>query len=90
MTLLDWLDTWAYTRYTGYTAERLLFALRIRIFSHLQRLSVDYYDQEMAGRVMTRMTTDVDALVAAAAERPHPGARQHPQLLRCPHRAVRS
>ncbi len=62
VTVLDWLDTWWYTRYTGYTAERLLFALRIRIFSHLQRLSVDYYDQEMAGRVMTRMTTDVDAL----------------------------
>jgi ATP-binding cassette subfamily B protein len=62
VTILDWLDTWAYTRYIGYTSERLLFALRIRIFSHLQRLSVDYYDQEMAGRVMTRMTTDVDAL----------------------------
>jgi ATP-binding cassette, subfamily B, bacterial len=62
VTIIDWLDTWAYTRYTGYTSERLLFALRIRIFSHLQRLSVDYYDQEMAGRVMTRMTTDVDAL----------------------------
>ena len=60
-TLLDWVVTWAYTRYTGRTAERLLFALRIRIFSHLQRLALDYYDREMAGRIMTRMTTDVDA-----------------------------
>jgi ATP-binding cassette subfamily B protein len=60
--LLDWLVTWTYTRYTGRTAERMLYALRIRIFSHLQRLSVDFYDKEMAGRVMTRMTTDVDAL----------------------------
>jgi len=59
--LLDWAVTWAYTRYTGRTAERLLFALRVRIFAHLERLSVDYYDREMAGRVMTRMTTDVDA-----------------------------
>jgi ATP-binding cassette subfamily B protein len=57
----DWLLTWTYTRYTGRTAERLLFALRIRIFSHLQRLALDYYDREMAGRIMTRMTTDVDA-----------------------------
>jgi ATP-binding cassette subfamily B protein len=64
VTLLDWLDTWAYMRFTGTTAERLLFALRIRIFSHLQRLSVDFYDREMAGRVMTRMTTDVEALSA--------------------------
>ena len=57
----DWFVTWVYTRYTGRTAERLLFALRVRIFAHLHRLSVDYYDREMAGRVMTRMTTDVDA-----------------------------
>src|SRR5205823_13394610 len=62
VTLLDWLDTWGYTRYTGRTAERMLFALRIRIFAHLQRLSVDYYDKEMAGRIMTRMTTDIEAL----------------------------
>jgi len=59
--LLDWLVTWIYTRYTGRTAERLLFALRVRIFAHLERLGVDYYDREMAGRVMTRMTTDVEA-----------------------------
>ena len=57
----DWLLTWTYTRYTGRTAERLLYALRIRIFSHLQRLALDYYDREMAGRIMTRMTTDVEA-----------------------------
>jgi ATP-binding cassette subfamily B protein len=60
-TLVDWAVTWAYTRYTGRTAERLLFALRIRIFAHLQRLALDYYDREMSGRIMTRMTTDVDA-----------------------------
>jgi ATP-binding cassette subfamily B protein len=58
----DWLFTMTYTLITGRTAERLLYALRIRIFSHLQRLSIDYYDGEMAGRVMTRMTTDVDSL----------------------------
>jgi len=62
ITLLDWADTWAYTRYTGRTAERLLFALRVRIFAHLQRLDLGYYDGEMAGRIMTRMTTDVEAL----------------------------
>ena len=59
--LLDWVVTWIYTRYTGRTAERLLFALRLRIFAHLQRLSLDFYDREMAGRIMTRMTTDVEA-----------------------------
>src|SRR6185503_16518330 len=40
----------------------LLHALRIKVFAHLQRLGVDYYENEMAGRIMTRMTTDIDAL----------------------------
>jgi ATP-binding cassette subfamily B protein len=61
ITLADLVDSVAETFVTGKTAERLLFALRIRIWSHLQRLSLDYYDKEMAGRIMTRMTTDVDA-----------------------------
>ncbi|HKA02819.1 MAG TPA: ABC transporter ATP-binding protein, partial [Acidimicrobiales bacterium] len=60
--LLDWGAAWGYTFVTGQTAERLLYALRVKIFAHLQRLSLDYYDREMAGRIMTRMTTDVDAL----------------------------
>jgi ATP-binding cassette subfamily B protein len=58
----DWFATRGYTWVTGRTAERMLYALRIRIFSQLQRLSLDYYDRELAGRVMTRMTTDVEAL----------------------------
>jgi ATP-binding cassette subfamily B protein len=58
----DWIATRAYTWVTGRTAERALYALRIRIFGQLQRLSLDYYDRELGGRIMTRMTTDVDAL----------------------------
>ena len=61
-TLVDWVATWAGAVVTGRTAERMLLALRIRIFGHLQRLSLDYYDHELDGRVMTRMTTDVEAL----------------------------
>jgi ATP-binding cassette subfamily B protein len=60
--LADWGVTRTYTLVTGRTAERLLYALRIRVFAHLQRLSLDFYDREMAGRVMTRMTTDIEAL----------------------------
>jgi len=45
---------------TGRTAQRVMLSLRVRIWSQLQRLSLDYYEREMAGRVMTRMTTDVD------------------------------
>ncbi|MCF8605728.1 ABC transporter ATP-binding protein/permease [Gordonia sp. HY442] len=42
--------------------ERVLFSLRIRSYAHLQRLGLDYYERELSGRIMTRMTTDVDAL----------------------------
>ncbi|MCU1460834.1 MAG: transporter related [Acidimicrobiales bacterium] len=62
VTVADWWDMWVEARYTGRTGERLLFALRVRIFAHLQRLAIDFYDREMAGRIMTRMTSDVEAL----------------------------
>ena len=47
---------------TSRTAERMLYALRVRIFAQLQRLGLDFYEREMAGRIMTRMTSDVEAL----------------------------
>ncbi|MDZ4826402.1 MAG: ABC transporter ATP-binding protein [Actinomycetota bacterium] len=62
VTLIDWAIMWGQMRIMGRTSERLLHALRIKVFAHLQRLGVDYYEQEMAGRVMTRMTTDIDSL----------------------------
>ncbi len=62
VTIIDWGATWAGAFTTGRTAERILYALRLRIFGHLQRLSLDFYDSEMDGRVMTRMTSDVEAL----------------------------
>jgi ATP-binding cassette subfamily B protein len=64
VTAFDWAATWLGALVTGRTAERMLFALRIRIFAHLQRLSLDYYDGELDGRIMTRMTSDVEALSA--------------------------
>jgi ATP-binding cassette subfamily B protein len=59
--LTDLVDSVAETFVTGRTAERLMLALRIRIWAKLQRQSLDYYEREMAGRIMTRMTTDVDS-----------------------------
>lgn len=47
---------------TARTGERVLYGLRIRSYAHLQRLGLDYYERELSGRIMTRMTTDVDAL----------------------------
>jgi ATP-binding cassette subfamily B protein len=60
VTLLDLIDEIAETFVTGRAAQRIMLSLRIRIWAQLQRLSLDYYEREMAGRIMTRMTTDVD------------------------------
>ncbi|MRH91129.1 ATP-binding cassette domain-containing protein [Nocardia sp. SYP-A9097] len=42
--------------------ERVLYGLRVRSYAHLQRLGLDYYERELSGRILTRMTTDIDAL----------------------------
>ncbi len=60
--LLSWGNQIVELLHTSRTAERMLYTLRARTFAHLQRLSLDYYDKEMGGRIMTRMTTDVEAL----------------------------
>ncbi|MEO6701155.1 MAG: ABC transporter ATP-binding protein, partial [Jatrophihabitantaceae bacterium] len=60
--LVDWLVSAAGQRLTGRTGERLLYTLRVKSFAQLQRLGLDYYERELGGRIMTRMTTDVDAL----------------------------
>ena len=60
--LVDWVLQIAGQRVTGRTGERLLYLLRVKTFAHLQRLGLDYYERELGGRIMTRMTTDIDAL----------------------------
>ncbi|MFB6980399.1 ABC transporter ATP-binding protein [Streptomyces scopuliridis] len=60
--LVQWAAQIGETRKTGRTGERVLYALRLKIFAQLQRLGLDYYERELTGRIMTRMTTDVDAL----------------------------
>ncbi|MFF8092163.1 ABC transporter ATP-binding protein [Streptomyces sp. NPDC016675] len=58
----QWTAQTGEIRMTGRTGERILYSLRLKIFAQLQRLGLDYYERELTGRIMTRMTTDVDAL----------------------------
>jgi ATP-binding cassette, subfamily B, bacterial len=58
----DWLVIAAQTVVAARAGETLLYLLRVRSFAHLSRLGLDYFEREMAGRIMTRMTTDVEAL----------------------------
>jgi ATP-binding cassette subfamily B protein len=44
------------------TGQRIMFDLRMQIYGHLQRLDVQFFDRNPVGRLMTRVTTDVDAL----------------------------
>ena len=46
----------------NWTGQKIMFDLRMEIFSHVQRLHMKYFDQNPVGRLITRMTTDVDVL----------------------------
>ncbi|WP_433734110.1 ABC transporter ATP-binding protein [Nocardia sp. CA-129566] len=59
---VDWAITVAQVRVTGRAGERLLYGLRVKVFAQLQRLGLQFYERELAGRIMTRMITDVDGL----------------------------
>src|SRR4029077_9500315 len=54
----EYLQTWT----MQLTGQRIMFDLRMAIYRHLQRLDVQYYDRNPVGRLMTRVTSDVDAL----------------------------
>jgi ABC-type multidrug transport system fused ATPase/permease subunit len=58
---LSWANGRLMRFFTQRTAERMLYGLRVRTFAHLMRLSVNYYEQYQAGKIMTRMTSDIEA-----------------------------
>ncbi|MEX3529525.1 ABC transporter ATP-binding protein [Corynebacterium xerosis] len=60
--MLSFLAIAGTTVLTSRTGERLLYALRVRSFRHLHSLGLDYFERQRSGRIMTRMTTDIDAL----------------------------
>ena len=62
LAVAGWFVIAATTTITARAGERVLFGLRVRSYAHIQRLGLDYYERELSGRIMTRMTTDVDAL----------------------------
>jgi len=60
--LANLLAGMAQTYFTGWTGERILADLRNKLFRHLQRLSLGYYERNRAGVVISRLTNDVEAL----------------------------
>jgi ATP-binding cassette subfamily B protein len=60
--LLVWVMTYVQTYLVGWIGQRALSDLRIRIFTHLQSLSIGFYESRPAGVLISRMTNDVEAL----------------------------
>jgi ATP-binding cassette subfamily B protein len=60
--LANWGMTYVETYLTGWVGERILADLRIRLFSHLQRLSLGFYERNRAGVIISRLTNDVEAI----------------------------
>ena len=48
--------------YTEYLGQKIMYDMRMEIFTHIQRLPMSYFDKNPVGRVMTRVTTDVQSL----------------------------
>ena len=60
--LLNWGTSYAQTYLTGWVGERILADLRNRLFDHLQRLSLGFYERNRAGVIISRLTNDVEAI----------------------------
>src|SRR5829696_9189102 len=60
--LLEFVVEYGQTLLTAYLGQRVMYDLRMQIFDHLQRLSISYFDRNPVGRLMTRVTSDVETL----------------------------
>jgi ATP-binding cassette subfamily B multidrug efflux pump len=55
---LEYVQTWKLQM----TGQRIMYDMRLQIYEHLQRIDLQFYDRNPVGRLMTRVTTDVDVL----------------------------
>ncbi|HEX8905313.1 MAG TPA: ABC transporter ATP-binding protein [Longimicrobiaceae bacterium] len=60
--VLAFLFEYGQTLLTIWLGQRIMYDLRVQVFAHLQRLSLRYFDRHPVGRLMTRVTNDVEAL----------------------------
>ena len=60
--LLEFLADYGQALLTTLIGQRVMYDLRLAVFGHLQRLSIPYYDTHPVGRLMTRVTSDIETL----------------------------
>jgi ATP-binding cassette subfamily B protein len=53
---------YSFLRLSGWIGQNVLYDLRLRVFTHIQRLSLSFYERYTSGRIIARLTSDVDAL----------------------------
>ncbi|WP_278260716.1 ABC transporter ATP-binding protein [Nocardia sp. AG03] len=62
VTLTSGVTTFCFLRASGSLSQRVLFDLRVRAFRHTQRLSVSFHESYTSGKVVTRLTSDIETL----------------------------
>ncbi|MGH7517415.1 MAG: ABC transporter ATP-binding protein [Gemmatimonadales bacterium] len=60
--VLEFLTEYGQALLTTYVGQRVMYDVRLQIFGHLQRLGIPYFDRHPVGRLMTRVTSDVETL----------------------------
>src|SRR6266850_6678873 len=62
LVVFGFLLEYAQTYFMQWTGQKVMFDLRSQIFRHLQHMHIGFFDKNPVGRLVTRVTTDVDAL----------------------------
>ena len=62
------LTTFGHRYLMGYIGQRVITDLRARLFAHLQKLSISYYDKRRTGEIMSNLTNDIQALQTAIVD----------------------
>jgi ATP-binding cassette subfamily B protein len=60
--LVQFAFSFVQTYLTNWTGQKIMHDMRVQIFTHIQQLHLGYFDKVPVGRLITRMTTDVDVL----------------------------
>ena len=76
--LVGWGTSYLQTYLVGWVGERALQDLRIRIFTHLQQMSIGFFTRNRPGVLISRITNDVDALDQLISTRRGHALLQHP------------
>ena len=66
--LIQWGSRMFFLRQSGRIGQAVLLELRRRVFRHFQRLDVQFHDRYTTGRVVSRLTSDTDAIAELLAE----------------------